>query len=89
MQLCEQETDPAVLEAITGWTAFSCCAEAFLACKYWKQYDLSSMKQFAYQNRRVLYKNRLANPWFKCILWLGLKTWCRPQKPTNIKDKGN
>lgn len=89
MQLCEKETDPLVLDAITGWTAFGCCAETFLARKYWKQYDLNPMKQFAYQNRRVLYKNRLANPWLKCMLWLGLKTWCRPKKPVNIKDKGN
>lgn len=89
IELCAKETDPVVKQALTGWVAFSCCAESFLAGKHGKQHDLTPVKHFAYQNRHVLYKNRLAKPYLKCMLWLGLKTWCRPQKPVYIKDKGN
>lgn len=89
IQLCETETNPSALDTLTGWTAFNCCAETFLASKQCQQYDLDHFKQFAYQNRHVLYKNRLAKPLRKCILWVGLKTWCRWKKPVNFKNKGN
>ena len=87
IQLSAAETDPVVQNTLTGWATFSCCAETFLAGKRHKQEDFEALKQFAYQNRRAIYKNRLAKPSLKCILWLGLKTWCRPQKPAKTKIK--
>ena len=77
---CVQETNPVLRDTMRAWAAFSCCGFVFLANQ--KQYPLTvhRMKHFANQYRCDLYHNRLANFGLKFILWVGLKTWCRPRK---------
>ena len=82
MELCANETNPVVRDALCGWTAFSCCGSVYIANKRRYSELVDRMKDFAYQNREHLFKNHLAKPLVKCILWLGLKTWCRPKKKT-------
>lgn len=90
LDLCAKETDPIIRDTIYGWAAFGCCGLAFLANKRNYFDAVSRMKQFAYQYRRNLYKNRLAKFRLKLILWVGLKTWCRPKRQTRkLLNKGN
>ncbi len=87
MELSANETNPIVRENLYGWTAFSCCSESFLAGRHSFPDEKARMNQFAYQHRQILYKNHLAKLWLKCIMWVGLKTWCRPKSPRVSKKK--
>lgn len=80
LEQCVRETDPALRHYLRGWTAFTCCGFAFLANKQRYPQVSARMKHFASQYRDDLYKNQLAKFGLKFILWLGLKTWCRPQR---------
>lgn len=77
---CVCETDPVLRHYLRGWAAVSCCGFSFLADR--KRYPdvVVQMKTYANQYRHDLYKNQLAKLGLKSILWLGLKTWCRPQR---------
>ena len=89
LQLAEQATDPVVQSALYGWVAITCCGATYLARKHHYHDSVEHLKQLAHQYQHEFYKNRLAKLWLKVILRLGLKTWCRPHNPVNIKDKGN
>ncbi len=89
LELCESETNLAVRDTLRGWAAFSCCGSVFLANKRAFPDAVARMKQSAFIYRKDLYKNHLAKPSLKCILWLGLKTWCRPKKTRKLKLERN
>ncbi len=83
LELCEHEPNPVVRDTIRGWTAFTLVGLVFMANK--KRYPeiVARMRHFANLYRDNFYKNQLAKSGFKFILWLGLKTWCRPKKHGN------
>ena len=88
LELCENEPNPIVRDTIRGWTAFTLIGLVFMADK--KRYPdaVARMRHFAYVYRDYFYKNQLAKSGFKFILWLGLKTWCRPKKTLKLNYKG-
>ena len=89
LDLCENDPNAIVRETLRGWAAFSCCGGVYLANHRRFPDAVARMRHFAYYYRNDLYKNHLAKFMFKFILWLGLKTWCRPQKSTLLrKNKG-
>lgn len=87
LELCETETNPVIRETLCGWAALSCSGFAFLANRREYPEAVARMKHFAYIYRNDLYKNRLAKLGIKFILWLGLKTWCRPNKTLRLQQK--
>lgn len=87
LELSETETNLVARDAIRGWAAFSCCGSVYLANKRRYPEIIARMRHFADIYRDYLYKNRLAKKLFKCILWIGLKTWCRPKKQTQIQKQ--
>ena len=89
IELCDMQDNPITRDALRAWTAFSCCGAVYFANQRQFPEDIARMRKFAYVYRNELYKNRLAKPVFKTILWLGLKTWCRPEKTRKPKQERN
>ncbi len=87
LELCENENNLVARDTLCGWTAFNCNGLVYFADKRRYAEIVARMKHFAYQNRHHLYKNHLAKFIYKTILWLGLKTWCRPKRCARTQAK--